>query len=227
MTKVKQLAYGWAEIQTQTTLHVLCALDRWCPAASLALKVDAAGFSCALHPTEVGANPAPSPSSLASEFSRREAPAGPVLQTLPVSPARHPRGSQARLPAALLRYPPRNTASLLHRRHPAFPAQDLELPWAFPLRHRPPGPPSATCPLRYLSDRSAPRRNHTPDPLTNQLPQALTPSRQLSNLTVPRRRRATPLRSSALAPLTQGILGLVIYPDFGPAVAVHNGSRSF
>ena len=43
-------------------------------------------------------------------------------------------------------------------------------------------------------------KKQAPDFLTNQPPQALTPSCQVSNLTVPRGQRATPLRSSALAP---------------------------
>jgi len=128
-------------------------LDPRGPTASLALQLDAAGFSRALSALR-------SVLTLCLHLhSSRPIPAGrtirlgllfswTALSGASVT-ARHPRSSQAQLPAALLRYLPRSTPFLLHRRHPAFPAQGLVLPRAFLQSLRSPGPPSATYPSRH------------------------------------------------------------------------------
>ena len=151
VSKVTELANGWAETQTQTTNS-----KPFGPPGSHSLLGFAAGCSRILtrsQPTEVGANPVPSPPLLESNSSREDDSVGPalLLDCSEWSPfiARHPRSSQAQLPAALLQYLPRSTPFLLHRRHPAFPPQGLVLPRAFLQGLRPPGPPSATCPSRY------------------------------------------------------------------------------
>lgn len=112
---------------------------------------------------------------------------------------------------------PRCKPFLPRRRHPAFPILALARPQTFLLRV-----PTVRASflnlqlaleLRRPSPR-APRQKHAPNAFLKQPPHVPSrQGRQVSNLTVPRRRR-----SHAPAPLSQSILGIVVYPGFKPAL---------